>query len=105
MTAVKKAKLEALEEPVVPAELELVEVEFRGQTFTLPKDMDDWETEACLAWSRSVASSQLTDWVDTVKALLGAEQWDRLQALGTKRRDMTGFLTVMIDTVNRDCVS
>lgn len=104
MSAVKKAKLEALEESA-PAELELVEITFRGQVFTVPKDMDEWETEACLAWSRSVASSLLADWVNTVKDLLGAEQWNRLQALGTKRRDITEFLTTLIDTVNRECVS
>lgn len=107
MTAAKRAKLEAIEEPVdEPApELELVEIAFRGQVFTVPKDMDDWETETCLAWSRSVKSSQLADWVQTVKHLLGPEQWDRLQALGSKRRDTTEFLTAMIDTVNKDCVS
>jgi hypothetical protein len=115
MTAAKKAKLEQL--GAVPGEqLELqvdepalVKVKFRGQVFTIPKDMDDWKTKTVLAWSRAVESSRLADWVEVVERLLGAEQLARLGALAPDgdgdlpRRDMTEFLAVLINTVNTEC--
>ena len=86
------------ETPAAEPEIETVPIVFRGFTFTVPKDMDDWETEACLAMSQN-------EYVLAAKLLLGPQQWMILQSLGSKRRDIREFLALFADIVNRDCVS
>jgi hypothetical protein len=111
----KKAKLEAVEEleaelppPVeevvaaidaeVDAKLETVKLKFRGHDFEIPKLMDEWETEACLAMNEG-------NYVLAAKLLLGPMQWPLLLALGNKRKDIREFLSTFADVVDKECVA
>jgi len=80
-----------------PNGAEVVPIEFRGHTFFIPKDMDEWDTEACLAMGQQ-------EFVLASKLLLGQGQWALLQSLGSKRKDIREFLSVFGDVVARDCV-
>ena len=74
-------------------------MKFRGQTFTVPRELDDWETDACIALAEK-------NFMVAVKVQLSAgNQWTRFNALGSKRRDLMEFLTVFGDAVMRECVS
>lgn len=72
-------------------------IQFRGHTFSIPKDMDEWETEACIAMGQK-------SYVIAAKLLLGDGQWALLQSLGSKRKDIREFLTVFGEAIARDCV-
>lgn len=74
----------------------MAEIPFRGQKFTIPVDMDEWETEACIAMGQS-------DYVMAAKILLGTAQWAVLQSLGNKRKDIREFLMVFASVVEKEC--
>jgi hypothetical protein len=78
-------------------ELEMVAIPFRGRDFNIPKMMDEWETEACLAMSQN-------DYVYAAKLLLGEGQWARLQMLGSKRKDIREFLLIFAEKINKECI-
>ena len=78
-------------------EIARVSIPFRGREFLIPKEMDEWETEACLAMSQN-------EYVLAAKLLLGDGQWARLQMLGSKRKDIREFLVLFADVVNTECV-
>lgn len=84
--------------PAEPSGPEMVDVSFRGHDFTIPKEMDEWDTEACIAISQQ-------DYVLAAKLLLGSGQWALLQSLGSKRKDIREFLVVFGDVVSQECVS
>lgn len=99
----KPAEPEPAIEPVDMADIaqtnghiDTAEIPFRGKTFTIPADMDEWETEACLALGQS-------DYVMAAKILLGGAQWALLQSLGSKRKDIRQFLLVFADVVEKQC--
>jgi hypothetical protein len=77
--------------------VDTVEIPFRGANFVIPKNLDDWEIEACLA----IGSKQ---YASAAKIILGAGQWAMLQALGSKRRDINEFLLVFGRVVQEECV-
>lgn len=78
--------------------IELVTIPFRGKTFTIPKDMDEWDTEACLAFSRQ-------ELLLAAKMLLGPAQWALLQSVGSKRKDTLAFLAVLGPAINKHCIT
>jgi hypothetical protein len=97
------AKTQPAKPPAEPVEvaqtnghIEMAEIPFRGRTFTIPVDMDEWETEACLAMGQS-------DYVLAAKILLGTGQWALLQSLGSKRKDIREFLLSFATVVEKDC--
>lgn len=79
-----------------PEPIELALIKFRDKTFTIPKDMDEWPTEACLAMGQS-------EYVLAAKLLLGSGQWALLQSLGDKRKDIREFLVVFGNIIDKDC--
>lgn len=73
-------------------------MKFRGQTFTVPRDLDDWETDACIALSEK-------NFLLAVKIQLSAgNQWTRFNALGSKRRDLMEFLAIFGAAVMNEVV-
>jgi hypothetical protein len=76
--------------------IEVVNIEFRGQTFTIPRDMDEWDIEACLAMGKS-------NYAEAAKLLLGTGQWTLLKALGSNRKNINEFLVVFGGVVKREC--
>lgn len=116
MTAAKKAaKLEAVHgEPELPfdedgpgdgeaeaddeAAVVMVKIPYRGIDFAIPKEMDEWDTEACLAMNQG-------NYVLAAKILLGTGQWAGLQALGSKRKDVREFLTVFAAVIDKECIA
>lgn len=101
-TAPKTAPVEDVPEeevdepPEVDAPIELVDIPFRGQTFQIPRDMDEWDIEACLALSQH-------NYAQSAKLLLGTGQWALLQSLGSKRKDINDFLVVFGRVIDREC--
>lgn len=77
---------------------DLVPVEFRGQKFWIPREMDEWDTEACIAIARD-------DFMTAAKHLLGPAQWALLRSLGTRKKDTLAFLVALGEVTRKDCVS
>ncbi|TXH20717.1 MAG: hypothetical protein E6R06_21545 [Mycobacterium sp.] len=78
---------------------DVVTMQFRGQTFTVPRHLDDWETDACIALSEK-------NFLLAVKVQLTAgNQWTRFNALGSKRRDLMEFLAIFGAAVMQEVVS
>lgn len=86
----------AVDTDVDEAPIEVVNIEFRGQTFTIPRDMDEWDIEACLAMGRH-------NYAEAAKLLLGTGQWTLLKALGSSRKNINEFLVVFGGVVKREC--
>lgn len=57
----------------------VVTIELGGQSFTFPRDQDDWPTGAIVAAGR-VASGR-SHYDEVVECLLGTEQWAALKLL------------------------
>jgi hypothetical protein len=57
----------------------LVVIELDGGSFSFPRDQDEWPTGAILAAAR--VQSGRAEYDDVVQALLGADQWGRLNLL------------------------
>jgi hypothetical protein len=92
-----------VEDPNPPAaeaepEVAMVPISFRSMRFEIPRDMDEWQTEACLAMNQS-------NYVYAAKLLLGDRQWAQLMAVGDRRKDIREFLTVFAEVVDKDCVA
>ena len=77
--------------------VEMVQVPFRGHDFAIPKDMDEWDTEACLAIGEK-------KYLFAAKTVLGPGQWALLRSLGSKRKDGNEFLTVFAAVVQSECI-
>ena len=85
-------------EPEPEPEIELVKVPYHGVEFTIPKEMDEWEVEACLAMNQG-------NYILSAKLLLGPAQWAGLQAMGSRRKDMREFLAVFADVIDKECIA
>lgn len=93
-TADLPEKPEPVALPEVPSEL--VEIPFRDQVFTLPRDREDWPTKAIVALQQKQYGA-------VVEQLLGPGQWDVLNAIAPKYREFMEFLTVFGDVVSKEC--
>lgn len=83
---------------VPPAPIELVEIPFRGATFTIPKDRDDWDAEAFLA----IAHGQH---IASLQMILGPDQWLKLRQIGTSRRITKEFSAIFGEVAERECIN
>lgn len=54
-------------------------IELDGQSFTFPRDRDEWPTAAIVMSGRVRVGRAV--YTDVVELLLGEEQWNRLQKL------------------------
>ncbi|QDQ97983.1 hypothetical protein [Tomitella fengzijianii] len=67
-----------------------VQIDYRGHTYTVPADQDDWSIDALEAFERNHV-------VAGVRELLGPEQWARFKARHNNRRAFRGFLDEVSD--------
>lgn len=81
-----------------------VKVEFRGQTFTIPRDVDDWPTTAWIARLEASTSGKTLDWLRFVELLFGPAQWQKLSLAAPTRGDFVEFLDLFTPTVLKECV-
>jgi hypothetical protein len=104
MTANKKSAVKAKPSDQDGAEVELVEIEFNGAVFTVPKDRDDWSVESELAMFEARATGLSYWWTKWAELGLGQAQWDTLinQTL-TKRGDLVDFVKLFVKTVVAEC--
>lgn len=90
------------QEPLADAQpespMEMVEFDFRGESFVIPKDRDDWDTEAFLAIARG-------DIYVALQLILGPDQWLKLRRIGTSRRVAKEFSSTFSDVAARECVN
>jgi hypothetical protein len=76
----------------------LVKIELGGQTFTFPRDQDEWPTGAFVAIGR-VASGR-SQYDEVVECLLGADQWTALKLLPF--RQFKEFVELFSDAMAQD---
>lgn len=75
----------------------LVAVEFNGQTFSFPRDQEDWPTRAIIAASRKQYDA-------VVEHVLGPTQWEVLMsAAAPSYKQFMEFLSVFADAVAAEC--
>jgi hypothetical protein len=80
-----------------------VKIEFRGQTFTVPRDVDDWPTTAWIARLEASTTNRTLDWLRFVELLLGPVQWQTLSLAAPTRGDFVAFLDEFTPTVTKEC--
>jgi hypothetical protein len=93
-------EIAAIEEAVAAIDadaLATVKVPWRGHDFEVPKFMDEWDTDACIAIGDG-------SYIAAAKILLGSRQWKTLHSLGPRRKDMREFLVVFATIINEECV-
>lgn len=78
--------------------VEMVEFDFRGTTFSIPKDRDEWDTEAFIAISRGEPYISL-------QLILGAEQWAKLRRIGSSRKVTKEFSELFGEVAARECIN
>ena len=67
-------------------------VEFRGDTYTLPKDVEDWSLEAYEAFEDGKP-------VAALRGVLGPEQWAKVKAHGLRVRDLEEVADVFFGAI------
>lgn len=67
-----------------------IDIEFRGATYTVAADQDDWTLEAMEAFEQNQMFAG-------VRALLGPRQWERFKARHNNRRAFREFLDEIAD--------
>lgn len=83
---------------------DVVEILFKGVTFTVERDRGGWSTECTLAVYEAIATGLNHHWVRYVRLALGEEQWARLLDVATERRDLLAFINEFTTTTNNECV-
>jgi len=94
----KETAVEAAEE--VTTKVELVEIPFGGQTFTIPKYRDDWETRAIIAFNRARSKDEQ---VAAIEIQFGEEQWELLLETAPKAGQFREFIDLFFKTVQAEC--
>lgn len=89
-------KTEAAQQDPSPDD-DLVKMEFRGETFTIPRHRSDWSTRGTVA----VAEQKFNV---AVKHILGPDQWELLCELAPTNGDFSEFFTLFAATAKRECI-
>lgn len=74
-----------------------VTLEFRGESFTVPKRRGRWPIEAILQFGRGQG-------LQAIRALLSDNDWDRLKKVCPTGDDFDTFINGAIDTLTGECV-
>lgn len=74
-----------------------VTLEFRGESFTVPKRRGRWPIEAILQFGRGQG-------LQAIRALLPNDDWDRLKKVCPTGDDFDAFIGGAIDTLTGECV-
>ena len=92
-----KAKPDA--DTTAPAEtVAMVDVDYKGAVFAVPKDADDWNTEDIEVLRRR------DNVFDVVRACIGPDQYTRFQQQFPKWRDFKEFRDLLFSTINDEVV-
>jgi hypothetical protein len=75
----------------------VVTLEWRGQTFTLPKRRGRWPTRAAREFGRD-------NYVEAIVALIGEEAWARLEEVCPVVDDVNEFADYAGDKIKRECI-
>lgn len=76
----------------------VVTLEWKGQTFTLPKRRGRWPTRAAREFARE-------NYLEAIIALIGEEAYQRLEELCPVVDDMNEFADYAGATINRECIA
>lgn len=76
----------------------VVTLEWKGQTFTLPKRRGRWPTRAAREFARE-------NYLEAIIALIGEEAYGRLEELCPVVDDMNEFADYAGATINRECIA
>lgn len=84
----------------VPEDLNaaVVTLEWKDQTFTLPKRRGRWPTRAAREFARE-------NYLEAIIALIGEEAYQRLEELCPLVDDMNEFADYAGATINRECIA
>lgn len=76
----------------------VVTLEWKDQTFTLPKRRGRWPTRAAREFARE-------NYLEAIIALIGEEAYQRLEELCPVVDDMNEFADYAGATINRECIA
>ena len=76
----------------------VVTLEWKDQTFTLPKRRGRWPTRAAREFARE-------NYLEAIIALIGDEAYQRLEELCPVVDDMNEFADYAGATINRECIA
>lgn len=80
-----------------PAAPETITLEFRGQTFEVPKRRGRWPVEAILQFGRGQG-------IQAVRELLGPKDWNRLKTVCPTGDDFDEFIEPAMDVLMSESV-
>ena len=101
MTAKKKPEDDSTSDD--KPSVKMVEIPFGGFTFTVPKDRDDWDTRAIIAFSRSRA---LVDQIRGIELQLGPANFALLvEKAAPTAGPFRKFTDLFFETVKNECVN
>lgn len=75
--------------------VQTIDVEWRGHTFTVPADADDWTVEAMMAFEEGLNAHGL-------KAILEPAAWAELMATKPRKRDLMDLFDAMAKALGMD---
>lgn len=77
-----------------------LQIEFNGDTFTVPKDRDEWSVDSELAMFEARATGLSYWWTKWAELALGPAQWEKLTGQTLKNRgDLVAFVKLFVKTV------
>ena len=85
------------EAPVEDLNAAVVTLEWRGETFTLPKRRGRWPTRAAREFGRD-------NYVEAIVALIGEEGWARLEKVCPVVDDVNAFADYAGEKIKTECV-
>lgn len=74
-----------------------ITLEFRGETFEVPKRRGRWPIEAILQFGNGQG-------MRGIRALIGAQDWERLKKVCPTGDDFGTFIDAAIDTLTTECI-
>jgi hypothetical protein len=77
--------------------LAVVTLEWKGETFTLPKRRGRWPVKAAREFGRE-------NYVEAIVALLGEQAWARIETVCPVVDDINDFADYVGTTIQRECI-
>lgn len=95
-----KVPKQKAEDVVDEQESGLVEIDFGGSTFVIPRDRDDWSTEG----NAYLAEGKYNLFAKYTLEIARPGQWKTLTRLCPTPKDMGPFFMVLGETIKNECV-
>lgn len=86
-----------------PDASDIVELDFEGIKFSIPRDADNWPAAAELARLKAGVSGATIEWFAFVEELVGSAQWAVLLNAAPKRSDLYRLVGLISKTVSEEC--